>query len=239
MNQKEWRLKSRNKNKEPNFWYWRNKAIKYFNLQKGQVIHHLRDTEEQCIFNDKYYERWGFDFNEKMKYCICISKEEHLKIHSISEDTRKRMSESAKKRECPNKGRITYNNGEKMIRLKPDDPIPEGFKKGLLLTANRFGHHPTKEAIEKQWKTKKEKGTDKKSSITRRKMSEAAKKYKKTELHLQHIKEAAKKRKGQIPWNKGKKMSKDFCEKVSKYTKIAMNTDEVKAKLKNRNKRRA
>ena len=34
-------------------------------------------------------------------------------------------------------------------------------------------------------------------------------------------------------------MSKDFCEKVSKYTKIAMNTDEVKAKLKNRNKRRA
>jgi len=37
------------------------------------------------------------------------------------------------------------------------------------------------------------------------------------------IREAAKKRKGQIPWNKGKKMSKEFCEKVSKLTKIAMN----------------
>lgn len=236
MNQKEWRLKSRQKDKEPNFWYWRNQAIHYFKLQKGQVIHHLRNTQEECDFNDKYYERWGFDFNNEMKYCICISQDEHRKIHSISEDTRKKMSESAKNRVSPNKGRIPYNNGKVMIRLKPTDDVPEGFIKGLLLTSNRFGHKPSKEAIEKQWKTKRERGTDKKSIETRQKMSEAAKKYVKTETHIKNIRKAAKKRKGQIPWNKGKKMSKEFCEKVSKLTKLAMNKSEVKLKLYKRKK---
>ena len=51
MNVKEWKLLE----KHGNDWFWRNKAVKYFNLQRGQVIHHLRDTEEQRNFNDKYY----------------------------------------------------------------------------------------------------------------------------------------------------------------------------------------
>ena len=83
MNQKQWKKLTHSIDKPKDFWYWRNKAVEYFNLQKGQVIHHLRDTKEQCIFNDNYYERWGFDFNEEMKYCICISKEEHSELRQI------------------------------------------------------------------------------------------------------------------------------------------------------------
>ena len=85
MNQKQWKKLTHSIDKPKDFWYWRNKAVEYFNLQKGQVIHHLRDTKEQRIFNDNYYERWGFDFNEEMKYCICISKEEHSELHRHSE----------------------------------------------------------------------------------------------------------------------------------------------------------
>ena len=234
MNQKQWKKLTHSIDKPKDFWYWRNKAVEYFNLQKGQVIHHLRDTKEQRIFNDNYYERWGFDFNEEMKYCICISKEEHSELHKYSLETKQKMSESAKHRrgEQSNRGRIPYNNGKIMIRLKPTDIIPDGFTKGLLLTPNYFGHYLTKETIEKQQKTKKERGTNKKSLKTRKKMSEAAKKYKKTEAHLQHIREAAKKRKGQPSPIKGIKRSQEFCKKVSEATKKVMNTPEMLLKLK-------
>ena len=238
MNQKEWRVLVHSKDKPQNFWYWRNQAKKYFNLQKGYVIHHLRDTEEQRLFNDQYYERWGFDLNNQMKYCICISEKEHREIHQFSIDTKNKMSESAKNRKIQtNKGRIAYNNGIKTIKIKPTDIVPEGFVKGTLITQNMLGHRPTKESIEKQWKTKRKRGTDKKSIETKRKMSEAAKKYTKTETHLNNIRKAAKKRRGRIPWNKGKKMSKEFCEKVSRLTKLAMNKPEIKSKLSKRNKK--
>jgi len=234
MNQKQWKEKIKNKQTQDDFWYWRNKAKKYFNLQKGYVIHHLRDTTEQQTFNNLYYERWGFDFDGVMKYCICITLDEHRKLHRYSEDSKKRMSEAAKNRKDKSilKGRIVYNNGIRKIILKPGEEIPEGFVKGMLVTENMKGHHLTKEAIEKQWKTKRERGTDKKSLETRKKMSEAAKRYKKTEEHLKHIREAAEKRKGCIPVNKGIKQSAETCKKISEKTKEAMSKPEVQAKIK-------
>lgn len=100
MNVKEWKSLE----KHGDDWFWRNKAVKYFNLQKGQVIHHLRDTEEQRDFNDKHYERWGFDFNGEMKYCIVMTSEEHRIYHSnlrkgniLSDSLKKEISESTKK----------------------------------------------------------------------------------------------------------------------------------------------
>lgn len=95
MNQKEWKKLSREKHSK-DFFKYRNKAEKFFNYKRntGYVIHHLRDTPEQCEFNDKYYERWGFDFNDQMKYCICITIEEHRKIHTLSEETKKKISKS-------------------------------------------------------------------------------------------------------------------------------------------------
>lgn len=64
------------------FWFYRNKAVKYFNLQKGEVIHHLFETKEQQDFNNSFYERWGFDFDGQMKYCVKMKKEDHDKYHS-------------------------------------------------------------------------------------------------------------------------------------------------------------
>jgi len=88
---------------------FRNKAVKYFNLQKGEVIHHLRETEEQRNFNDQYYERWGFDFDGNMKYAIKMSNSNHTIYHNkvgsmgmknktFSEQWKKEQSERGKKR---------------------------------------------------------------------------------------------------------------------------------------------
>lgn len=86
------------------FWLWRNKAVKYFNLQKGEVIHHLIETEEQKEFNKKHYERWGFDFNGEMKFAVKMTKEEHDNYHSSlrkgkhnSKEHNQHVSESLKK----------------------------------------------------------------------------------------------------------------------------------------------
>jgi len=47
MNQLEWKIISRNGTKPGGLFNFRNQAVKYFNLKKGEVIHHLRETEEQ------------------------------------------------------------------------------------------------------------------------------------------------------------------------------------------------
>lgn len=83
MNFKEWKTHTKfNINTDSSIWYWRNAAVKYFELKSGEVIHHLMDTDEQKEFNNKYYERWGFDLNGEMKYCVKMTKVEHDTYHS-------------------------------------------------------------------------------------------------------------------------------------------------------------
>lgn len=120
MNQVEWKRSIKNKSliKLPhNFWYWRNKAIKYFKKPKNYVIHHLRNTKEQQVFNDQYYERWGFDFDENMKYCVCISEEEHRKIHRLSKETRNKISQGLKKALKNKPKRILSDKQKEKLRL--------------------------------------------------------------------------------------------------------------------------
>lgn len=108
MDQKEWRrLRDTNKN-FLDFTYY-NKCRK---LQKelihnpdpnAKVIHHLRDTEEQRNYNDEHYEFWGFNQDgtfEYGKYVIFVTKEEHTNIHSHSDETKKKMSDSRKGENC-------------------------------------------------------------------------------------------------------------------------------------------
>ncbi|HQB65630.1 MAG TPA: NUMOD3 domain-containing DNA-binding protein, partial [Fibrobacteraceae bacterium] len=62
---------------------------------------HLRDTEEQRKYNDEHYEFWGFNQDgtfEYGKYIIFVTKEEHLNIHTHSEESKAKMSASQKKR---------------------------------------------------------------------------------------------------------------------------------------------
>lgn len=137
MNQREWKL---DKNK---IWKYYNKcrkiqkSLKYNNDPNAIVIHHLRDTKEQQEYNDKYYEFWGFEIDENGnesfeygKYVIFVTKEEHCKIHSESEETRKKLSIHAKQ----------YMN-------RPDTKL----KYSLLFLGNK---NPNKDGHNKRgWKT--------------------------------------------------------------------------------------
>lgn len=101
MNQMEWKKSDKYKGK----YIWRNKAkfiqrsLQYNPNPDAIIIHHLRDTEEQRNYNDTYYEYWGFNQDgtfEYGKYVIFVTKEEHIKIHTMSEETRMKLSESLK-----------------------------------------------------------------------------------------------------------------------------------------------
>lgn len=99
MNRQQWK----NLDKKSSDWFWRNKAVSYFNLQQGQIIHHLRDTKEQRDFNDKYYERWGFDFDGIMKYCVVMDAQAHREYHSnlrkgssLTEKDKQKISKATK-----------------------------------------------------------------------------------------------------------------------------------------------
>ena len=105
MDQTEWKCSE----KYPGKYVYYNKTRKlqksliYNEDKNATVIHHLRDTEEQRNYNDTHYELWGFEIDENGeehfeygKYVIFVTKEEHTKIHSMSEETRKKISISCK-----------------------------------------------------------------------------------------------------------------------------------------------
>jgi len=98
MNQKEWKILSKQKkeNRPKNLFYYRNLAEKILGYKRnsGLVIHHLRNTEKERNFNDMYYERWGIDFDGKLKYTILITIEEHKLLHSVSKETKEKISKS-------------------------------------------------------------------------------------------------------------------------------------------------
>ena len=78
------------------------RSLRYNRDPNAIVRHHLRDTEEQRKYNDEHYELWGFEIDENGnehfeygKYIIFITPEEHTKIHSVSDETKKKLSESA------------------------------------------------------------------------------------------------------------------------------------------------
>ena len=62
-------------------------------------IHHLRDTEEQRKYNDEHYELWGHNLDgtfEYGKYVVFWTHEHHIKYHILSEETRRKLSDSLK-----------------------------------------------------------------------------------------------------------------------------------------------
>ena len=127
MNQKEYKkyLQGPKENRPKNFFYYRNLAEKILGYKRraGLTIHHLRNTPEQQYFNDNFYERWGIDFDGKMKYCICITTEEHKKLHALSKETKEKISKSvsiAKTKLTPNQRKL---NKQKSDNYKKGDPF--------------------------------------------------------------------------------------------------------------------
>ena len=73
------------------------RSLKYNRDPNATVRHHLMDTPEQIEYNTNNYEMWGHNLDgtfEYGKYMIFITKEEHHKIHTLSEVTRQRISEA-------------------------------------------------------------------------------------------------------------------------------------------------
>lgn len=105
MNQKEWKTSGRFKGKFE--WYNKTrkiqKSLRYEQDPNANVIHHLRDTEEQRRYNDEHYELWGFEIDENGnesfeygKYVVFWTKEYHDEYHRGSEETLHKRSESLK-----------------------------------------------------------------------------------------------------------------------------------------------
>ena len=115
MNKKEWDLACKNKTANH---HWDGacrrlqKSLQYNSNPEAIHRHHLRDTEEQRKYNDEHYELWGFEIDENGnehfeygKYIIFVTPEEHSSIHSHSEETRSKISESLKGENNPMYGK--------------------------------------------------------------------------------------------------------------------------------------
>lgn len=79
------------------------KSLKYNSDPNAVVRHHLMDTPEQIEYNNAHYEFWGHNPDgtfEYGKYMIFVTKEEHHKIHALSEITRQRIGEASAGRVC-------------------------------------------------------------------------------------------------------------------------------------------
>mgnify|MGYP006330026047 CR=1 FL=1 len=124
MNRKEWKSLCKVNTKAAYYWYNRVRKLlksrEYESLDNcdkdATVVHHLRDTEEQRKHNDEHYEMFGFEIDENGnehfeygKYVVFWTKEHHNEYHRLSEETRKRISES-------NKGRYVSEETRKKLR---------------------------------------------------------------------------------------------------------------------------
>lgn len=147
MDQKQWKVATSkvSDDDKKEFFYFRNLAVKELGLRKGYVIHHLRDTEEQRIFNDTYYERWGYDFDGVCKYCVLMKVEDHRAYHRLSEETRKKISDSNKatKSTAEYKERISGKNSymygkHRELSDEAKQKISEGIKEFFKDEDNRI-----------------------------------------------------------------------------------------------------
>ena len=173
MNQKEYNklLKLSKDNRPKNFFKYRNMAEKILGYKRNHnlVIHHLRDTTEQREFNDRYYERWGIDFDNNMKYCILLTKEEHIRIHRLSDETKSKIAKSVsisktkltdeerknnKKNLCMQyyiKNKDTIKEYKKKYYLEHKEKIQKQTKEYKLLHKDKIKQYNTK------WREKKHK----------------------------------------------------------------------------------
>ena len=157
MNRKDWRELCKDNSKSAFAWY--NKVRKMLlsrefesleNCDKdAKVIHHLRDTEEQRKYNDEHYELFGFEIDESGneifnygKYVVFWTKEHHSEYHRLSEETRKKISESLRGSNNPWYGKHHSDKTRLLISIK---------NRGKLVGESHpmYGKHHTEEARKK------------------------------------------------------------------------------------------
>lgn len=155
MNQKEWKTSG----KFPGKYKWYNQTRKfqrslcYESDPNANIIHHLRDTEEQRNYNDTHYEYWGFNEDgtfEYGKYVVFWTKEHHDSYHTESEETHKKVCLGVQK---------AYENGlrQKRVEQMTGKGNPQYGKRGPLSTCYgrcgelhpMYGKHHSEESLNK------------------------------------------------------------------------------------------
>ena len=233
------------------------KSLKYNSNPEATVRHHLRDTEEQRKYNDEHYELWGFEIDESGnehfeygKYMIFVTSEEHLQIHSICDDTRKKISISQKIRLSRKdarrghefkKGHIPWNKGvasseETRKRISIN-------RRGKCVGEEHpfYGKHHTEESLKKIREASRKYWLD---EDHRRQQSERGKGRKQSpetiakrvEKLLGHeTSEDTRKKISQA--NSGRKFSDEHKHKLSIARRKRITTDETKSKMSDSAKR--
>lgn len=170
MNQKEWKELSRRKkdDRPADLFYYRNLAAKLLGYKRnsGLVIHHLRETEEQRNFNDKYYERWGIDFDGNLKYTVLLTREEHKELHRTSEETRIKISkatsvaktkytkEEIKQHKALANKHYIEKNRDKVKKYKKEYYVKNKEKIKIRAKVRRTSNPEKYRLLNKRWKEK-------------------------------------------------------------------------------------
>lgn len=229
------------------------RSLKYNSDPNATQIHHLRDTEEQRNYNDLHYEYWGFNQDgtfEYGKYVVFVTKEEHLNIHTHSEESRAKMSASHKKRFRDNtitdeqrasqskRAKEWFSDNDNYTRWLDSLPREENhhmYGKAGELTPRYgvcgekhpfYGKHHTEEA--KQKISEAERGEKnhnyckKFSEETRRKISENNARIWKGK----HLPDETKKKLSKA--NKGKTLSEEHKKKIGEASRGRTHSDSAK-----------
>ncbi len=233
------------------------KSLKYNPDPNATVRHHLRDTEEQRKYNDEHYELWGFEINEDGnehfeygKYIIFVTPEEHSAIHTVSEETRKKIGNSqrirlsrkdARRGREFKKGDIPWNKG-----LSPTEETRKRIsisRKGKCVGAAHpfYGKHYDEETLQRirdksnaYWSIEEHRRQQSERCTGRKQSAETI--AKRVEKLLGH-KTSEDTRKKISKANSGRKFSDEHRKKLSIARRKRITTDETKSKMSDSAKR--
>ena len=209
------------------------KSLKYNPDPKATVRHHLRDTEEQRKYNDEHYELWGFEIDEDGnehfeygKYIVFVTKEEHLAIHALSEETRLKLSDSL---------HLFYSTDEGKLnaKLRMTDAVKSKISASVKATMTEE-HRRMLSDIAKENMTDERKELIRQATKDAMNNTEIRKKISNSKLGKPLSEEH---KKAISEGNKGRVVSKETREKISKIHKGKTVSDETKQKLRDANKK--
>ena len=119
----------------------RHSALKYFNVQKGYVLHHKDDT--LMLTNINRYIEW------RPEDLVVMSLSEHSKLHNTglvrSEETREKMSKA-------NKGKHLTEEQKKAISMA---------RKGKATFTGKHHSEETKQKMREAWDIRRARGNNK------------------------------------------------------------------------------
>lgn len=127
--------------------------------------HHIDDREDAIIFNEQFYERWGFDGNDEFvdgRYVKFMTASEHCKYHSThrSKETRAKLSNALKGHKA---------SDETRQKLSESHKGKQTWCKGTHLSEDT--KQLISDSVKRYWKDKERRHSDE----ARRKMSESRK----------------------------------------------------------------